>query len=432
MTPMLKIGRFYSSRVKLLLFLIISILAVTIYTTMTRSFSVTDSVKTSISDMLNFNATEIRAQLSADIEKASKDNQEKNESTENNESTELHGGSQRVKDQSIDGYDTEGKTGAASSAQVSDVKEEEKKVEEPPLVVVRNPLNGTKLDNEQKTNPEKAPVPIDNFGMMTDKYRPYEQIRIVKEKAGNPQRQNATLISLVRNKELYLMLGSIQQLESRFNKDYNYDWVFLNDEPFTDKFIELTSSMVSGTARYGIIPYEHWSYPDYVDAKKAKDIRTSRKWQSITYGSSESYRHMCRYNSMFFYKHPIMDEYQYYWRVEPEVDFFCDILYDPFKYMVDNKKDYGFTLTLTEIAKTIETLWSTSEEYFQREDIKSQLPSNEESLLNFMSDDNGTSYNLCHYWTNFEIANLDFYRSEIYENYVNHLDHAEKIRFICS
>ena len=33
-----------------------------------------------------------------------------------------------------------------------------------------------------------------------------------------------------------------------------------------------------------------------------------------------SYRHMCRWNSGFFYKHPRLKEFDWYWRVEPDVN----------------------------------------------------------------------------------------------------------------
>ncbi|KAG7707060.1 hypothetical protein KL933_003935 [Ogataea haglerorum] len=290
--------------------------------------------------------------------------------------------------------------------------------------IPQNPLEGTNLDNPQKRNPDRAPLPPGYRGSMTHEYKPYEQVRVVKDKFGNPAKQNATMLTLVRNEELYDMLQSIQQLESRFNRDYQYDWVFLNDKPFTDEFIQHTSAMVSGTARYGIIPYEHWSYPEYIDPQKAKEIRESRQYANVAYGSSESYRHMCRFNSLFFYKHPIMDDYQYYWRVEPSIEYGCDILTDPFKYMVENNVNYGFTLTLTEFPKTIPTLWKTSLDYFLRPEVAEQLPSDEENLLSFISGDSGRTYNLCHFWSNFEIANLDFYRNPVYEGYVQHLDRA--------
>ena len=41
---------------------------------------------------------------------------------------------------------------------------------------------------------------------------------------------------------------------------------------------------------------------------------------------------------------------------------------------------------------------------------------------NGCSEDNGTSYNRCHFWSNFEIAKLDFWREGAYKDYFEHLD----------
>ncbi len=47
----------------------------------------------------------------------------------------------------------------------------------------------------------------------------------------------------------------------------------------------------------------------------------------------ESYHHMCRYYSGFFHLHPLLQEFDYYWRMEPDVHYYCDLDYDPFLYM---------------------------------------------------------------------------------------------------
>ena len=39
-----------------------------------------------------------------------------------------------------------------------------------------------------------------------------------------------------------------------------------------------------------------------------------------------SYRHMCRWNSGFFYKHPRLRDFDWYWRVEPDVGYILVIL----------------------------------------------------------------------------------------------------------
>lgn len=50
------------------------------------------------------------------------------------------------------------------------------------------------------------------------------------------ERENATLVFLSRNSELKGVLSSMRSLENRFNHKYQYPWVFLNDEEFTNEF----------------------------------------------------------------------------------------------------------------------------------------------------------------------------------------------------
>lgn len=308
--------------------------------------------------------------------------------------------------------------------QLKNIQEEQLEREKEPhtgnLLDDQDNVFGTKIANDHKRRQDLPPD--------SQPWARYEIDRVMPPKyKGNDatiSRENATLFTLCRNSELYEILDSIQQLETRFNGNFHYDWVFLNEEPFSPEFIELTSNMVSGRARYGLIPRKHWSYPPFIDQERAKEIRESRKWSAITYGSSESYRHMCRFNSLFFYKHPIMEEYDYYWRVEPHVNFACDIIDDPFKFLKENKKKYGFTISMRELPNTIESLWATSKLYFKKLATNVFDAEQTHNLLNFISDDGGESYNYCHYWTNFEIADLSIYRNDIYEGYVQHLDQA--------
>lgn len=78
----------------------------------------------------------------------------------------------------------------------------------------------------------------------------------------------ATFVTLARNSDLYSLAESIRHVEDRFNKKFHYDWVFLNDADFDDNFKETVSGLVSGTAKFGKIPKEHWSYPEWIDQEK--------------------------------------------------------------------------------------------------------------------------------------------------------------------
>ena len=209
---------------------------------------------------------------------------------------------------------------------------------------------------------------------------------------GGP-RMNATFVTLARNADIWEIAKSIRQVEDRFNRKFHYDWVFLNDKPFDDTFKKVTSSLVSGKTFYGEIPKEHWSFPEHIDQDKARKVREDMAQRKIIYGDSISYRHMCRFESGFFFRQELMLNYEWYWRVEPSIELYCDINYDTFKYMADNNKKYSFVLSLYEYVETIPTLWESTKKFIKNhpEHIV------EGNSMGFLSDDGGDSYNHCHF-----------------------------------
>ncbi len=207
------------------------------------------------------------------------------------------------------------------------------------------------------------------------------------------EKANATFLTLARNSDVWEIAASIKQIEDRFNGRYHYDWVFLNDKEFDSTFKRVIGSLVSGTARFGKIPREHWSFPSHIDVNKAAQTRQKMKEADIIYGDSVSYRHMCRFQSGFFFQHPLLLEYEWYWRVEPGVKFYCDMPFDPFQVMVEKQKKYGFVISLFEYAETIESLWDTVKGFMEAHPEHIQ----EGNLMEFLSDDGGYSYNHCHF-----------------------------------
>ncbi|KAF8472156.1 nucleotide-diphospho-sugar transferase [Kalaharituber pfeilii] len=243
----------------------------------------------------------------------------------------------------------------------------------------------------------------------------------VKDSRAQIGKEKATLVMLVRNRELKDAIASIKQVEDRFNRHYHYPWTFLNDEPFTDEFKESTTKRASGKTQYGIIPSSQWSVPDHIDKSKMEKAIDAMSAKNIIYGDSVPYRHMCRYNSGFFWRHELLDKYDWYWRVEPGIGFFCDQEYDPFTFMRENGKKYGFVISLPEYRETIETLWSSTKE-FMKANPQYLAPKN--SLGFIVDNDKGLDgdYNNCHFWSNFEIGSLNFWRSEAYIKYFEFLD----------
>ncbi|VEU20642.1 DEKNAAC101641 [Brettanomyces naardenensis] len=221
------------------------------------------------------------------------------------------------------------------------------------------------------------------------------------------------------------MLATIRNFEDRFNKNFHYDWIFANDEPFTEKFQNQVKSFCSGTVTFVHVPESMWSYPDFIDQEKALNARLEMGKQQVKYGYSESYRHMCRFFSGMFYRLPELSRYRYFWRVEPDIEFRCSINYDPFRVMRIEDKVYGFTLAPLELHTTVATLWQTTLDYMK------EYPERiaDDNNFMFLTDDDGKTFNMCHFWSNFEIADLDFFRSDLYGHFFDYIDHKGGIYY---
>ena len=161
---------------------------------------------------------------------------------------------------------------------------------------------------------------------------------------------------------------------------------------------------------------------------------------------------MCRWYAGFFYKHPALKDFRYYWRVEPNVQYvdvyflspvcgldageilksmmcryFCDIDYDVFRYMYNEGKTYGFTLQVYDFPHSLPTLWEETvrftaihPESVNQNNAMRWLLDNERPQNNAVA----RGYSTCHFWSNFEIGDLKFWRSQVYDSYFKHLDQS--------
>ncbi|KAJ6471216.1 glycosyltransferase family 15 protein [Mycena vulgaris] len=229
--------------------------------------------------------------------------------------------------------------------------------------------------------------------------------------AGNSSavRANATFVMLARNSDVDGAVKSIRSLEDRFNRDYGYPY---------DEFKKRISALTHAKIEFGVIPHDWWFQPSWIDEDKATEARKKMSEQGIIYADSVSYRNMCRFNSGFFFKHELLLKYKWYWRVEPDVQFHCTLPFDPFVYMEEQNKVYAFTIALYEWSATIPSLWDTVKD-FMKKYPEAVAPDN---AMGFLSDNNGDGFNMCHFWSNFEIADMDFWRGEVYTKFFDFLD----------
>lgn len=132
---------------------------------------------------------------------------------------------------------------------------------------------------------------------------------------------------------------------------------------------------------------------------------------------------------------------------------------DPFVAMQENNKVYGFTIAVKELRETVPNIFRYAAAYKRslgldsrglwefflekKPEEKAELPKDdpnykkplpEEVSKNepgagklpeiSLEDMEGENYNMCHFWSNFEIARLDWFRSKEYEDFFQTMDRS--------
>ncbi|PNS15566.1 O-glycoside alpha-1,2-mannosyltransferase 4 [Sphaceloma murrayae] len=265
--------------------------------------------------------------------------------------------------------------------------------------------------------------------------------------AASTPRESAVLFMLARNSEAYAAAKTIRNLEARWNRHYNYPWVLLNDQPWERGFkAKINAALSPGTnITFAEIPRSMWGWPSqFSERQQEKAMATwdryargmTQEFVEGTHVQKASYHHMCRFNSGLFYDHPDIKPYKWYWRVEPGVSFSCDIPYDPFHEMVKRGHRYGYTVALWEVGSLSPTLFRAASDFAET------LRGKKSALWNAMHDASwapwfvrrfvlplwpsknryGDQWTSCHFWSNFEIADLDFFRGREYRDFFAYLD----------
>ena len=109
-----------------------------------------------------------------------------------------------------------------------------------------------------------------------------------------------------------------------------------------------------------------------------------------------------------------------------DLSFFCQVDYDVFRFMELNNKTYGFVINIYDSPQSIQSLWPTTLEYLAL--YPNAVHPN--SAMEWLTDSTrrpghnraANGYSTCHFWSNFEIGNLNFWRGERYQSYFDYLD----------
>jgi len=239
----------------------------------------------------------------------------------------------------------------------------------------------------------------------------------------NVVRANGAFIVLARNTDLPRLKRTIREVEARFNNRYDYPYIFLNQDEFSDEFKQQLQALTRAECKFGLIEPKNWGYPHNLD--KAKVVQARGKLKDIIHGDEVNWRHMARFYSGFFMNHTLVQPYDYDWRLEAGVSYPCDLDYDPFMFMQVNEKVFSFVISLREHMSTVNGLWNVVKWFFHEHPGYLQEPNADK----WLSDDEGVTYNGCHFLSNFELGDLRFFRSKAYQHLFHEIDKAGGIYY---
>ncbi|GAA5942745.1 hypothetical protein JCM10213_005958, partial [Rhodosporidiobolus nylandii] len=238
---------------------------------------------------------------------------------------------------------------------------------------------------------------------------------------------NATLTLLVNphSNLFHELLPTLINIEERFNARFGYPIQLLTDGQLPGEQIrKRTSYITRGKAKWALVTEEQgWGPPSWVSQADVD------KGQSDIQGFPIGYRNMCRFFSKFHHQHPSLAGFEWIWRLDEGITFFCELKEDPFMVMIEKQALYGYTNTDLESLFVVPTLFSQTEDFMNQ--AKSEHPewfppgTDESFAVETELLTGRRKWNMRMYYNNFEIVHRSLLESEPYQAYVDYLDHKK-------
>ncbi|KAF8884803.1 nucleotide-diphospho-sugar transferase [Infundibulicybe gibba] len=233
-------------------------------------------------------------------------------------------------------------------------------------------------------------------------------------------RPNAVIAMLVSPTRMTQALMALKNVEDRFNRRLKYPYVLLTEAEISPELQDKISWATEGRATVANLPAEMWDVPEWLDRRKIQESLD-------IIGYSLGYRSMCRFYSGFFWKHPALSKYDWIWRLDTDIEFHCDIPYDPVQIMIDENKLYGF-VQITGDAIGVQPTLAPNASTFLR-GASHLLPA--DANLGFIWRDvpkalqgeaGNNDWTIRTMYDNFEISHRSVWESPIYQAFFDYLD----------
>ena len=201
----------------------------------------------------------------------------------------------------------------------------------------------------------------------------------------------------------------LQQLDKHFINKFRYPVIIFHENDF-GPYIESLRSFTKMDLYFQEI---HFTLPDFINGTKLNIDR--RRLMNNSCGQKPiSYRHMCRFQSKLIYEQPIMQNLEYYWRLDDDSLILRPIEYDVFEFMKNNGFLYGYINHRK--GGCVEGLWNATARYIAKTRLKPTY------------FDKWTDEEM--FYNNFEISAISIWLSDDYKRYIDFIDREGGIFYV--
>ena len=201
------------------------------------------------------------------------------------------------------------------------------------------------------------------------------------------------------------LITSLQKLHTFFTKNFSYPIIIFHE---SDWNMSLTGKVRANTKDKIFFQEVHFEIPHFLR-------RPVPQFVGHIYHYSIDYRHMCRFHAKTVYEQPIIQGFDYLFRLDDDSFIQSPINYDIFLKMKQNKLIYGYHDIKPDDKIYVKGLWEATDHFILSHKIKPQ----------FFYE---WPYHKV-YYTNFEISRLDFWLSKEYREFVDYVDRLGGIYF---
>ncbi|KAJ8080798.1 hypothetical protein PM082_017633 [Marasmius tenuissimus] len=247
--------------------------------------------------------------------------------------------------------------------------------------------------------------------------------------SSTPKRPNGVIFMLLPPSRVHQAMLALWNVENRFNRRLQYPYVLFMTEKELAEVSEEDKSKIDwiteGRAKFATLTEESWEIPEFLDK--------SRVQHSLDHiGFSTGYRQMCRFYSGFFWRNPALAQYDWLWRLDTDIEFHCDIQYDPIQRMIDANKLYGFIQVAPDadwvqpsLASNVSHFLATHRHMVPTDANQGFVWRGEEGIVKAINGEGGNDEwtRMCMY-NNFEISHRKVWESEIYTKFFEFLEQA--------